>query len=120
MNLPCLLKIKEDFEHQVSQRAPSLLYITKTMCLDIELTVFCQMWGSTALGFEGIGGQAMEAAYTTIIWDDCYNIWGVYFGEKLAYIIKDPNQEFMEDVFKHRAVESVSGRGKYVRKGDDA
>jgi len=118
MNLPCLLKIKEDFESQIKNRFTSLLS-EKKMYLDFEITIFSQMWGSTALGFGGIGGQAMTAAYTTVIWDDYYNIWGVYFEERLAYIIKDPNKKFMEDVFKHRAVEGLSGRGRYMEKEED-
>ena len=30
------------------------------------ISVFSQTWGSTALGFGGIGGQAITSAYTTI------------------------------------------------------
>lgn len=29
---------------------------------------FIQTWGSTSLGFEGIGGQAFTDAYTTVIY----------------------------------------------------
>lgn len=33
--------------------------------------MFPQAWGSTSLGFGGIGGQAMTSAYTTVITDNC-------------------------------------------------
>ena len=36
---------------------------------DYELHIFQQTWGSTALGFGGIGGQAMTTANTYVFLD---------------------------------------------------
>lgn len=59
---------------------------------------FPQMWGSTSLGFGGIGGQAMTEAYTTVIIDRVSDQAGVFFDEKLAYIVTKPNKKFYEDL----------------------
>jgi len=114
MRVPCLLSIKQDFEYQIRNQFSELLH-KERVPVEPTLIVFSQTWGSTALGFGGIGGQAMTSAYTTVIWDDYYNVWAVYFGERMAYIIKDPNNLFKENAFMSRNMESVSGRGKYVR-----
>ena len=66
---------------------------------EVEVYHFPQVWGSTALGFGGIGGQAMTTAYTTvIISEDCA---AVYFAGRLAYKIQSPNEEFMCDLQAH-------------------
>lgn len=53
---------------------------------EVEVIMFEQMWGSTALGYGGIGGQAGTAAYTVIVqlgYTAC-----VYFGGRaLAYTV---------------------------------
>ena len=46
--------------------------------------MFPQTWGSTALGYGGMGGAAITSAYTVIVTD--HNISCVYFGHgQLAY-----------------------------------
>lgn len=59
---------------------------------------FPQFWGSTALGFDGIGGQAITTAYTTIAQSVDLDYVAVLFDERLAYIIHNPNDKFYEDV----------------------
>lgn len=70
-----------------------------------EAYLFPQTWGSTALGFDDIGGfagQAMTQAYTTVIKftilnsDDVYCV--VCFGDRLAYSVKNPNKTFYDDL----------------------
>ena len=114
MSVPCLLSIENDFKNEAKMRFPDL--VKEYGFIEPELTVFSQTWGSTALGFGGIGGQAMTSAYTTVIWDYTMNIWAVYFVNRLAYIIRDPNDLFMENVFKSRNVASVAEYGKYKKK----
>lgn len=63
---------------------------------DISVIHFPQMWGSTALGFGGIGGQAMTSAYTTVIIDAIGN-GAVFFNGTHAYTIKDYNEKFDQD-----------------------
>lgn len=62
-----------------------------------EVTMFLQVWGSTALGFGGIGGQAMTPAYTVVVvgprGDAC-----VYFAGRFAYHILRPSGAFNDDL----------------------
>lgn len=78
------------------------------------IDVFSQTWGSTALGFGGIGGQAMTSAYTTIIQNIDLGYVGVFFGERMAYIIKHPNDKFREDL-QNRNMCVVGRHHKYER-----
>lgn len=80
---------------------------------EIELfSMFVQGWGSTALGFGGVGGQAFTDAYTTIL--QCGNEFLVYFSTRLAYKLVNPTQAFYQDVSNMDLVE-VSKSGKYLR-----
>lgn len=63
---------------------------------EVEVYTFPQTWGSTALGFGGIGGSAMTTAYTVVVLR--YPQACVYFGGRLAYKIAKPNQIFYEDL----------------------
>ena len=54
---------------------------------DFELHTFEQMWGSTALGFGGIGGLAMTSARTYVFVPvTCDQKCIVYFGCRFAYM----------------------------------
>ena len=81
-----------------------------------KMYVFPQIWSSTALGFDGCGGQAITEAYTTVVemsWDYVNKtddirglnlttsddrIYAVFFDGKLAYICLNPNEQFFEDL----------------------
>jgi hypothetical protein len=82
---------------------------------DIEVYIFPQVWGSTALGYGGFGGQAITTAETIVLHAQDENLVRVYFGgSRLAYQIKNPNQKFFEDLYAQRLVE-VCKAGKYRR-----
>lgn len=86
---------------------------------DYDMSVFAmfiQTWGSTALGFGGIGGAAMTSAYVTIIESDLTGEYAVYFGGRLAYVIKRPNAKFIEDVNNRRMVDASKGKALYEDK----
>lgn len=79
---------------------------------DFELHTFEQTWGSTALGFGGVGGQMMTSATTYVfipmgVNQKCF----VYFAGRFAYAV-DYSEKFMEDVLKGH-VASVSESVKY-------
>lgn len=79
---------------------------------DFDLYTFEQTWGSTALGFGGVGGQAMTSARTYVfIPMNCNQKCFVYFAGRFAYAV-DYSEKFMEDVLKWN-VASVSESGKY-------
>ena len=79
---------------------------------DFELHIFEQTWGSTALGFNVVGGQAMTTANTYVfiplfVNQPCF----VYFGARFAY--SAPYSDiFIQDVRKQN-MEPVSRKGKY-------
>jgi len=75
--------------------------------------MFVQGWGSTALGFGGVGGQAMTDAYTIIL--ECHGEYAVYFGGVFAYLVKNPNQTFHDDVAA-KYISDVVGHLKYKSK----
>ena len=67
---------------------------------ECEVYLFMQTLGSTALGFGGIGGQAITSAYTTVVLGPCRDA-AVYFNGRLAYTVDRISQEFMECVRRH-------------------
>lgn len=78
---------------------------------DIEVVaMFPQTWSSTALGFGGIGGQAMTPAYTVIL--RCGIEHAVYFGGRHAYTVKHPNDKFFEDL-RRGYMSEVRGHTQY-------
>ncbi len=84
---------------------------------DVEVVMFPQMWGSTALGYGGIGGQAITGAYTVIIRNSLDDCAAVYFGGagRLAYIVRAcrTNTAFQEDIAKQRLVSVKNAALKY-------
>ena len=79
---------------------------------DFELYTFEQVWGSTALGFGGIGGQAMTSARTYVfIPIHCNQKCFVYFAGRYAYAA-DYSEKFMEDVLNNNMA-AVYESGKY-------
>jgi len=74
--------------------------------------MFRQSWGSTSLGFGGIGGQAITTAYTIVV--ECISEYAVYFGGRFAYLITQPNEKFFEDVAAQQLAD-VAHKSKYAR-----
>ena len=111
-NYPNLPLIQERFWNRIKD----LEIIEEINYLEFEVEVFPQVWGSTALGFGGVGGQVITNAYTTVIYETGSGIYGVFFNERLAYIIENPNHLFFEDL-NNRNMECCSRASKY-RKED--
>ena len=79
---------------------------------DFEIHVFEQTWGSTALGFGGVGGQAMTSATTYVfipigINQKCF----VYFAGSFSYAV-DYSDKCMKDMLGCN-VAAVHESGKY-------
>lgn len=80
-----------------------------------KLHTFTQMWGSTALGFGGFGGQAMTEARTYVFVpitgnQKCF----VYFGSQFAYKA-DWCEELRKDI-ENQNIAPVNQKGKYILK----
>jgi hypothetical protein len=85
---------------------------------DVEVFMFPQTWGSTALGYGGLGGSAMTTDYTVLVM--CRNLGCVYFGgSQLAYKLDlqkssdEGRKKFLEDLFSHQ-IASVLDKGRYL------
>ena len=74
--------------------------------------MFPQTWGSTALGFGGIGGAAMTDAYVVVIRVYHASQYMVYFGGRFAYSVIKPNDLFFEDM-KNKCMKDVRNSGQY-------
>lgn len=79
---------------------------------------FEQVWGSTALGFGGVGGSAMTTARTYVLMTyDADHLEEqkayVYFGGRFAYEC-DVNDELMEDI-GNCSLASVAESGRYKK-----
>lgn len=87
---------------------------------ELDVDMFLQGWGSTALGYGGIGGSAMTDAYTVVVsYGHCQ--FCVYFGcGVLAYKV-DLNKmtptgraAFMSDLRDHCLVDVQKAATRYV------
>lgn len=84
---------------------------------DFELYTFMQTWGSTALGFGGVGGQAITAARTYVLVPmECNQKCFVYFAGRFAYAV--PFSETFYDDIRLENMEPVYKAGKYCRGGE--
>ena len=85
---------------------------------DFELYTFSQTWGSTALGFSGIGGQAITQARTYVFVPvACEQKCVVYFAGRFAYTA-DYTERFREDLRNH-SMAAVAFAGKYKEHTSD-
>ena len=92
--------------------------VKKTRHTEYNLTVkamFPQVWSSTAMGFGGIGGQAITTAYTTVVESDIDASCCVYFGGQFAYRIERPNEQFFEDLMKQQMTQVSGAKKRYER-----
>jgi hypothetical protein len=99
--------------------APPECFVEKTRKHTFyDLTVYAmfpQSWGSTALGFGGIGGQAITSAYVCVIESNLVGGYAVYFNARLAYVINRPNEKFMADIAGQQMVDANLGKNTYER-----
>ncbi|MEI7997809.1 MAG: hypothetical protein WCH01_23240 [Methylococcaceae bacterium] len=80
---------------------------------DVDVVaMFPQTWGSTALGFGGIGGSAMTTAYTIVIYSQHAHCLAIYFGGRFAYLVDGGSKQFVTDMQEH-SLASVKDSAKY-------
>lgn len=86
--------------HLLEMESDMTYRIPKDVTLnDYEIHIFKQVWGSTALGFSGMGGQMMTGAYTYVFIPEygdtnCH----VYFDGAYAYSVPY-SDVFIKDVY---------------------
>ena len=82
------------------------------------LGLFPQLWGSTALGFGGIGGAAMTYAYTCVVRGPGGAV-AVYWSGDLGYVIPETGpseaqrQAWEDDLLKMRTVSRSEALSRY-------
>lgn len=76
-----------------------------------EFYDFDQLWESTALGFDGIGGSMVTMARTYVFIPQGLNRAYVYFGGRFAYEC-DVNERFKIDLYNH-SMAAVKNSGRY-------
>jgi hypothetical protein len=107
----------EDRDWELFRKTKEDLRIKKTRRPaddDIEVhAMFAQAWGSTALGFGGLGGQAITVAYTTVLQSGAE--FCVYFAGRFAYRVTAPGDRFFYDIAARRMAD-VRDHQKYVGK----
>lgn len=104
-------EVKVDFQNKTGHELTDM-----EISYDVTLYTFPQTWGSTALGFTGIGGQMMTQAQTTVIMVSTTREYGaVFFGGKFAYSVENVNEAFIKDVSQFH-MEPVYRAGKYLTK----
>ena len=88
---------------------------------DVEVLMFPQTWGSTALGYGGMGGASVTSAYTVVVHD--HACWCVYFGEgELAYLVQyseltDSGKENLRlDIQTQNMVDRQKSHLRYLKK----
>lgn len=74
--------------------------------------MFPQLWPSTALGFGGIGGQAMTTAHTAVIRHG--DVCAIYFGERFAYVASMRSESFREDLSGCSLVDVETAEDRYA------
>jgi hypothetical protein len=77
----------------------------------INVFVFKQTWGSTCLGFGGIGGSAMTDAWTHVV-QTYGGKFHVFFAGMYAYSVETPTEEFKKDLGK-QCMKSVDEAKKF-------
>jgi hypothetical protein len=75
-------------------------YLSSYKIVDVmEVFVFEQVWGSTALGFGGWGGSTMTSAWTHVV-RTYEGKFIVFFNGRHAYTVDSANEKFMDDLMK--------------------
>lgn len=80
--------------------------------------MFAQTWGSTALGFGGIGGAAMTPAYTVVVLGPSGHL-AVYWNGTFAYAIEqsqltaEQRRALQEDLAAHQTANRVEAVSRY-------
>ena len=110
-----LLMINEDFPFRLGADA------RRISVDDFEIYTFTQAWGSTALGFGGIGGQAITEANTYVLVPlysaSDYNTCFVYFAGRYAY--SAPCSSTLWADLESQSMEPVSGAAARYGSAED-
>lgn len=95
------LERKRSFDLAAAKEQFTLTKERRPEARDVTVRMFPQTWGSTALGYGGVGGAAVTTAYTVVV--ATHEVAAVYFGgSRLAYCVQDwrADANFQNDLKK--------------------
>lgn len=107
LKIPDLRLIHEEFLKVLKEKDE--YFNTMTYQPDFKMYMFPQKWPEPYFD--------RKTKYTTVVTDEWTGWCGVFFEEKLAYVILKPNKHFYEDL-DHNQMESVSRQEKYTGQGE--
>ena len=113
LSLPSLLLVQERFYTKIKDDE----YFRKHNPYFV-MYIFPQIWGDTSMEFDNWRDRMMTSTYTTVISEDYTGYYGVFFGERLAYVIKNPNDKFFDDLHKMKMSDVVHS-GIYRRREEE-
>ena len=93
----------------------------QSIVVDFDVHVFPQIWPNTGGGFATPGycyGQSFIKQYTTVFISTTQNVAMVFFGNRPAYIIQNPNQKFVDD-FNRKQMKSKYEALKHYKEEQD-
>lgn len=106
----------DNFKRKLMEKRQENKYAT----VAFDVTVFSQIWGSTATAFDvtdngepTIGGCAMTKAYTTVIHETLTNMYAVFIGDRPCYLVNDPPEAFFKDLKKHNMASKKEAFNRY-------
>jgi hypothetical protein len=100
-NLKLIRKYKEMFNETIEKILMEFIKSENSYKDEIEVYMFPQMWGSTALGYSGMGESAMTSSHTIVFHNqNTGNVMLSYGGRFIR--LMNPNQLFFDDLFKQR------------------
>lgn len=112
-------KLTKEEQHEAikNNTVPGVIKTRRPHASEVNVTMFPQGWGSTALGYGGIGGSAMTPAYTVIVHGAAS--FCVYFGGgRLAYRLDynkmsaEGRERLRQDIAEQNMA-SVAESGRY-------
>ena len=104
---------------QVQDNEPPIIKKRRPYEDEVEVYCFPQMWGSTALGFGGMGGAAMTNAYTIVVIYKHVTAC-VYFEGRFAYAVEGCiPEEFWQDLRASRMPSVADAIKKYQIKNEE-
>lgn len=106
-------------DYQAKHGTPTRTVFRRPTALDVEVQLFEQLWGSTALGYGGLGGAAMTYAYTVVV--SSHDRICVYFGGgNLAYtlspeeMVQEQTEAWISDLQKRQILGRRDAVARYA------
>ena len=126
MGYPNLKLIEQTFKEKVKEKYPDVYTNPSNLFHRFTADLFEQTWLNTGTGFDlgaACTGQGATHEYTTVIelqWLELVDgffhpnrLYGIFFGDRFAYMLRSPNQKFMNDL-KVRNMNSQKNARLYV------